>query len=92
VRKQTRRTPRKKETKKDTKEKKGKDEKDGSTAEYIDLGGSKRVSVSTFKGQKLVDIRAYWTDSPTKKGISLTKEQWEKLKGAVDKIDELYQK
>jgi hypothetical protein len=47
------------------------------------------VSVTTFKGIKYVDIREYYTDKssgeekPGKKGISLTIDQWNKLKAAV---------
>eukprot|EP01036_Dinobryon_divergens_P044916 gene44916-59953_t len=52
----------------------------------IDLGGSKKVSVSTFKGKKYINIREYYTDKasneekPGKKGIALTVEQWQALK------------
>jgi hypothetical protein len=41
----------------------------------------------------LVDLREFWTDEkgvtrPTKKGIALTPDNWEKIKKYSDKIDE----
>ena len=46
---------------------------------YIDIGKKKRVTVSMFKGQPLIDIREYYGDEgqekPGKKGIALTMDQ-----------------
>eukprot|EP01098_Paradermamoeba_levis_P008324 TRINITY_DN3455_c0_g1_i1.p2 TRINITY_DN3455_c0_g1~~TRINITY_DN3455_c0_g1_i1.p2 ORF type:complete len:129 (+),score=55.20 TRINITY_DN3455_c0_g1_i1:113-499(+) len=59
-----------------------------------ELGGQKKVSISLFRNQTYVDIRAFYSDKtdgsskPTKKGISLSVEQWEALKGFIPKIDE----
>ncbi|KAF8499684.1 transcriptional Coactivator p15-domain-containing protein [Russula emetica] len=50
---------------------------------YADLGKKKRVTVRSFKGNTLVDIREYYgaegDEKPGKKGISLTVEQWKSL-------------
>ncbi len=57
------------------------------------LNTKKRLNVRKFKGQILVDIREYWTDDskvtrPTKKGVALTLENWNKVKNMTDRIDE----
>ena len=48
------------------------------------------VSVSSFHGKSLVDIREFYVDGgelkPGKKGISLTTEQWEKLGQDIDGV------
>jgi len=50
---------------------------------YVDLGKKKRVTVRSFKGTTLVDIREYYgtegDEKPGKKGIALTVEQWKSL-------------
>ncbi|KAG9221115.1 hypothetical protein CCMSSC00406_0005446 [Pleurotus cornucopiae] len=65
--------------------------KDGQV--YIHLGKQKRVGIMTFKGSTYVDIREYYgpvdDEKPGKKGIALTKDQWEVLKANFDKIDRL---
>ncbi len=57
----------------------------------IGLDSKKRVSIRKFKGQIYVDIREYYEKDgdkkPTKKGISLKPELWEKLKSRVQDID-----
>ncbi|KAM3135382.1 hypothetical protein pb186bvf_012540 [Paramecium bursaria] len=58
----------------------------------IDLTAKKRITVSKYKGSKLVSIREYFEKDgeflPTKKGISLTVENWEKLKTLINTVDE----
>lgn len=59
----------------------------------LHLSPTKQVRVRLFKGKILVDIRTFLTaDStlaayPTKKGASLTIEQWERLKAAINTVD-----
>lgn len=56
------------------------------------LDSSTDDRISEFKGQQYVDIREYYTDKetnelkPGKKGISLNKEQFELLAGAIHDI------
>ena len=60
--------------------------------DHFDLGKNKRVAVSKFKGQILIDIREMYvadgTMRPGKKGICLTMEQWEALKNSMSDVDE----
>ncbi|KAH7909329.1 transcriptional Coactivator p15-domain-containing protein [Hygrophoropsis aurantiaca] len=62
---------------------------------YIDLGKNKRATVGAFKGNIFVDLREYYgadgDKKPGKKGLSLTLEQWNTLKGGVDTIDRLFE-
>lgn len=55
------------------------------------LGRLRFVNVSEFRGKALVNIREYYEKDgktlPGKKGISLSIEQWEKLKNFISKID-----
>lgn len=56
------------------------------------LSRGKQVTVSSFNGRMLVDIRQYFKNLegatlPTKKGISLTIPQWRRLREAMDEID-----
>ena len=52
-------------------------------------GKLKRVSVSKFKGQMLVNFREYYVDKssgeekPGSKGITLNRSQWEEFKKVV---------
>ncbi|BGP40389.1 hypothetical protein JCM10450v2_004371 [Rhodotorula kratochvilovae] len=59
---------------------------------YVDLGKNKRVVVSDFKGKTLIQIREYYNDAgewkPGKKGIALPIEAWDRLKKAVNVIDD----
>ena len=52
----------------------------------------KRVTVRKFRGKTLVDIREYYDSNgelkPGRKGISLTLEQYEKLKKSIAAIDQ----
>lgn len=56
------------------------------------LSPVRQIDVRSFKGTTLVDIRQYYKAEdgnvlPTKKGISLTVEQWQTLKRAVADVD-----
>ena len=59
----------------------------------FELSGKRRVTVRKFRSSILIDIREYYEDKasgedrPGKKGISLTKEQYEKLKELLPEID-----
>lgn len=60
--------------------------------DMIEISNKRFVSVRMFQGRFLVDIREYWYDDagtrkPGKKGISLTVEQWGRLKDAIPQID-----
>ncbi|KAI0000577.1 transcriptional Coactivator p15-domain-containing protein [Russula vinacea] len=60
---------------------------------YVDLGKKKRVTVRSFKGTTLVDIREYYgnegDEKPGKKGIALSVEQWKCLVQASGSISDL---
>ncbi|KAF7994567.1 hypothetical protein HCN44_004039 [Aphidius gifuensis] len=61
-----------------------------------ELGNLKQVTVREFKGKTLIDIRTMYTDKnsgelkPTKKGISLSVEQWRKLVDSIEDIDKIF--
>ncbi|RHZ43931.1 hypothetical protein Glove_801g11 [Diversispora epigaea] len=60
---------------------------------YFKLSEKKRVTVRKFKNMILIDFREFFTNSdgdsnPTKKGIALQPEQWNKLKEFISDIDE----
>lgn len=54
----------------------------------------KRVTVRQFKDKTLIDIREYYTDrntemqKPGKKGIALSVEAWEALKGVMSAVSD----
>lgn len=58
----------------------------------VKLDDKKRITVRKFKGKLLVDIREFYNDNgemkPGKKGIALSKENWNKLKDYMNIIDE----
>ncbi|KIP08380.1 hypothetical protein PHLGIDRAFT_23523 [Phlebiopsis gigantea 11061_1 CR5-6] len=60
---------------------------------YLDLGRKKRVTVRSFKGAALIDIREFYgqegDEKPGKKGIALSPDQWEALKNNAETIDYL---
>ncbi|PFH51494.1 hypothetical protein AMATHDRAFT_2951 [Amanita thiersii Skay4041] len=60
---------------------------------YIELGKKRRVTIRSFKGSPLIDIREYYpsegVEKPGKKGISLTVEQWNIIKSNIAVIDKL---
>ncbi len=53
-----------------------------------------RVSVSTYKGKKYVDLRVYYQDDngeykPSKKGIAISPELLPELENAIGKLKEI---
>lgn len=56
------------------------------------MGKNRFVKLSEFKGNWYVSIREYYDAGgelkPGKKGIMLSLEQWRKLRGAEDEIDD----
>ncbi|XP_035667172.1 activated RNA polymerase II transcriptional coactivator p15-like isoform X2 [Branchiostoma floridae] len=80
----------KRKMEKKKKQKAEREEDEGS--DMIQLSNKRYVSVREFKGKCLIDIREYYDAGgelkPGKKGISLTTDQWRRLKEAVDDIDE----
>ena len=52
-----------------------------------------RVSITEFKGYELIDVRAYYRDNetgelkPTRKGITLSVDLYDKLKEAILKLE-----
>ena len=86
---------------KDLEKDKDKEEEDDKKNDDIIVGESevkfildrkRRITVHKFKRQIKVDIREFYDDNgvmkPGKKGISLSLENWKKLKGFLDDIDE----
>ncbi|KAL3635765.1 hypothetical protein CASFOL_020312 [Castilleja foliolosa] len=78
------------------------EKKDGK--EYDDQGGliicrltkTRRVTISEFKGKKLVSMREYYNkdgkELPSAKGISLNAEQWAKFKKNIPAIEQAIKK
>ncbi|VDN06453.1 unnamed protein product [Thelazia callipaeda] len=68
--------------------------KDANGDEMFELGKMRFVSVRSFKGKALIDIREYYQDKnsgdlkPGRKGISLSAEQYQRLKTIMSDIDE----
>ncbi|CAH1253271.1 activated RNA polymerase II transcriptional coactivator p15-like isoform X2 [Branchiostoma lanceolatum] len=64
-------------------------------SDMIQLSNKRFISVREFKGKCLIDIREYYDADgelkPGRKGISLSKDQWQKLKAAMEDIDEKIQ-
>ncbi|EAL23468.1 hypothetical protein CNBA1170 [Cryptococcus deneoformans B-3501A] len=66
--------------------------------EFFKLSEYRRLTVRTFKGKTLVDIREMYKDKssgalkPGSKGISLTAEQWEILRNNIQNVDEMVKK
>ncbi|KAI2606036.1 PC4-domain-containing protein [Hypoxylon fragiforme] len=59
---------------------------------FWSLGGTRRATVSTFKGKTYINIREYYSDAsgtfkPGKKGIMLSPEQYNKLLEAIPFIN-----
>ncbi|WKY05153.1 hypothetical protein Q1695_005851 [Nippostrongylus brasiliensis] len=61
--------------------------------EMIEIGNMRYVTVRSFRGKSLVDIREYYLDKasgqmrPGKKGISMSKEQYQNFKAVMSEID-----
>lgn len=82
------------EERKEKKQKKGK--KEAEPVEVAEtkweLGKKRKISINEFKGRKLIDIREFYeaddgTEKPGRKGISLSVDQWNKLKELIPKVD-----
>ncbi|EHY58747.1 hypothetical protein HRR83_007471 [Exophiala dermatitidis] len=60
---------------------------------YWEISKNRRVTISDFKGKKLVNIREYYQKDnewlPGKKGISMSLEQYSALIGIMPQIEEL---
>ncbi|UJR31059.1 hypothetical protein I4U23_018569 [Adineta vaga] len=66
--------------------------KSGQNGERLyEFGKLRYVSVSEFRGKPYINIREYYDDKgvekPGKKGISLTADQWDKLKSLINQVD-----
>ncbi|WVR07190.1 hypothetical protein IAU60_004231 [Kwoniella sp. DSM 27419] len=63
--------------------------------QYFKLNDYRRVTVRTFKGKVLVDIRETYRDKstgqvkPGAKGIALTQEQWDLIKANTSRVDDM---
>ncbi|KAK6022514.1 transcriptional Coactivator p15, partial [Ostertagia ostertagi] len=61
--------------------------------EMFELGWMRYVTARNYRGKMLVDIREFYSDRdsgvlrPSKKGISLTKQQYENFKAVMSEID-----
>lgn len=59
---------------------------------FFELSKKRRVTIRKWRTTTLVDIREYWGDDddlkPGKKGISLSIDQWNMLKGLIADIDD----
>ncbi|KAL4451272.1 hypothetical protein ABPG77_009344 [Micractinium sp. CCAP 211/92] len=60
------------------------------TSFFVDLGGSKRASVSAYKGRYSVDLREYYEKDgdmlPGKKGVALSGDEWDQLCAAAGQL------
>ena len=59
----------------------------------MELSDSRRVTIQTYRGRRLVQIREYYKDKnsgemrPGKSGIALTEDQWKLLKDMIPFVD-----
>ncbi|GJQ14977.1 hypothetical protein GpartN1_g6768.t1 [Galdieria partita] len=76
--------------------KKGSGTRDSDGYPYFELSKTRRVTVRKFSGKVLVDIREFYNNgetlAPGRKGISLSIEQYERLKSHLADIDEAIQR
>ncbi|BGP16527.1 hypothetical protein JCM10213_001135 [Rhodosporidiobolus nylandii] len=60
--------------------------------QYVEIDKKRKITVREFKGKTLIDIREFYQadgeEKPGKKGISLTPQQWDRLKKSIDLIDQ----
>ena len=52
------------------------------------LGGERYVNVTTWRGERRVDLREWNHDTPSKKGISLTLMRWKNLVNGMEYLDQ----
>ena len=64
---------------------------EGNAQDGFELGKNRKLSVSLYKGKKLVNIREFYESGgemkPGKKGIALTLDQWEKVLEVQEEIN-----
>ncbi len=53
-----------------------------------------RISLSEFKGKKLIDMRIWYVDKegeykPSKKGLSISIDKYDELKNAILKLEDM---
>jgi hypothetical protein len=63
-----------------------------SNGQSFDIDDKKRIQVRTFNGKIFIDLREYFQRgdgamAPTKKGISLGVDQWEKFLGYIEEVN-----
>ncbi|CAD6236648.1 GSCOCG00008218001-RA-CDS [Cotesia congregata] len=92
--------PKREEKKSKKEEKEDKPAKKASSSKVDDeeptwsIGNKRQVTVRTFKGKLYIDIREMYLDAnsgdlkPGRKGISLTPENYNKLKDILEEVDE----
>ncbi|XP_022333591.1 activated RNA polymerase II transcriptional coactivator p15-like isoform X2 [Crassostrea virginica] len=82
----------KKESKKEEKKETSSSSKGPGGEHMFQLSKMRFATVSEFRGNVMVGIREFYDAGgelrPGKKGISLTKEQWTRLKEQIDEIDD----
>ena len=58
---------------------------------FLQLNNKKKVEVKNFRGSVLIDLREYFYKEnqwlPTKKGLSITKDIWDKFKAIIPHVD-----
>ncbi|XP_077231793.1 RNA polymerase II transcriptional coactivator KIWI-like [Tasmannia lanceolata] len=68
-----------------------KDTEDTDTITICELSKNRKVSVRSWQGKVMVDIREFYTkdgrEMPGKKGISLSMDQWNIIRDHVAEID-----
>lgn len=69
-------------------------EETSTSTEYVNLSARKRIAIREYKGHKFADIREFYTDKesgewkPGKKGITLNKQEVEKLKDLLEYVSQ----
>lgn len=65
---------------------------EGNARKGFDLGRDRKISVTEFKGRRYVNIREYYDAGgemkPGRKGVSLTREQWDMLTQVKDEVNQ----